>query len=97
MRHRKLYLNCLRQTVKAYRHGTFDHWTAVACLATCIDIQMRQDPADARTGPEIRDAGAVPQLGLSEPLKAEDRTLLELYAEATRFWAAGYGILRLMK
>ena len=92
-----LFLNCVRSPLDAYRHGTFNRWQTVACIATCIDIHMRQDPADAKTGPEIRDAGAVPRLELSEPLNADDHDLLELYAEATTFWAAGYGSLRLIK
>ncbi|MFL5402796.1 MAG: hypothetical protein ACJ8BF_08275 [Gemmatimonadales bacterium] len=97
MRNRKLYLNCLRQTAKVYRRGTFDHWTAVACLATCIDIQMREDPADAKTGPEVRDPAAVPALNLLEPLSEDDRILQELYPEAIEFWALRYGQPRLMK
>jgi hypothetical protein len=97
MRHRKLYLNCLRVTAETYRLGTFDRWTTVACMATCIDIQMREDPADAKTGPEIRDAAAVPALDLPEPLSEDDRILQELYPEAIQFWALRYGQPRLMK
>jgi hypothetical protein len=97
MRKQDLFLDCLKTTVDVYQHGTLNRWETVAFMATCIDVHMRQDPADARTSPEIRDAGAVPRLEFSEPLKADDRDLLELYAEATRFWAAGYGNLRLIK
>jgi hypothetical protein len=97
MRKRDLFLGCLRPAVEAYRHGTFNRWEAVACMATCIDIHMRTDPADAKTSPEIRDAGAVPILELREPLSADDQVLQELYAEATTFWAEGYGRLRLVK
>jgi hypothetical protein len=92
-----LYLDCLRRTVEAYRQGTFDRHDSVALMATCIDIQMRQDPADAKTGPEVRDAGAVPRLELAEPLNEDDQVLLELYAEATTFWAVGFGRLKLIK
>ncbi len=96
-RDRKLFMGCLRPVVEAYRHGTFNRWEAVACLATCIDISMRTDPADAKTSPEIRNAGAVPVLELEEPLSADDRMLQGLYAEAVTFWAEGYGKLRLVK
>jgi hypothetical protein len=41
MRKRDLYLNCLRTTVSLYRHGTFDRWTTVAVMATCIEFHMR--------------------------------------------------------
>ena len=98
MRKKKdLYLNCLRTTLEAYQHGTFDRWSSVALMATCIDIAMRTNPADDKTSPEIRDAAAVPKLELSEPLSAEDRIFQELYGEATTFWAAGFGRLRLVK
>ena len=97
MRNRKLYLNCLRQTIKVYLHGTIDHWTAVACLATCIEFQMREDPADPRTSPEFRDAAAVPVLALRQPLSKTDQVLQELYPEAIVFWALRYGRPRLMK
>lgn len=92
-----LFLDCLRRTVEVYRRGTFNRYDSVAVMATCIDIQMRQDPADDKTGPEVRDAGAVPRLELAEPLSADDRVLQELYAEATTFWAAGFGRLGLIK
>jgi hypothetical protein len=92
-----LFLNCVRSPLDAYRHGTFNRWDTVACMATCIDIAMRTDPADHRTSPEVRDAGAVPRLGLAESLSAEDQVLQELYAEAIRFWAQGYGRLRVVK
>jgi hypothetical protein len=97
MRNRNLYLNCLRQTAKVYRRGTFDHWTAVACLATCIDIQMRQAPADPKTSPEFRDAAAVPALDLPQPLSKTDQVLQDLYPEAIEFWVLRYGQPRLMK
>jgi hypothetical protein len=95
--HQDLFLDCLRRTVDVYRHGTFNRWETVACMATCIDVAMREVPADGKTSPEVRDGGAVPRLELAEPLSADDQVLQELYAEATTFWAAGYGILRLMK
>ena len=97
MKNFDLYLNCLRAPVEAYRHGTFNRWETVACMATCIDLQMREDPADAKTSPEIRDGGAVPVLQLKQPQSADDQMLQELYAEAITFWAEGYGRLRLMK
>jgi hypothetical protein len=97
MRNRDLFMGCLRPVVEAYRHGTFDRWQSVACMASCIDISMRQDPADEKTSPAVRDAGAVPVLDLGEPLSADDQVLQELYAEAVRFWSEGYGRLRLIK
>jgi hypothetical protein len=97
MEHQDLYLNCLRTTLEVYQHGTLNRWEAVACMATCIDIAMREDPAVAATGPEVRDAGAVPRLELSQPLSADDQILQELYVEATTFWAAGFGRLKLIK
>jgi hypothetical protein len=97
MRKQDLFLNCLKSTLPVYQRGILDRYATVACMATCIDIQMRQDPADATTSPEVRDAGAVPRLELREPLTADDRDLLELYAEATTFWVAGYGSLKLIK
>ena len=97
MRKQDLFLDCLKRTVDVYRHGTFNRWEAVAFMATCIDVHMRQVPADEKTSPEVRDAGAVPPLQLAEPLNADDRVLQELYAEATTFWAEGYGKLRLIK
>ncbi len=92
-----LYLDCLRRTVEVYRRGTFNRHDSVAIMATCIDIQMRQDPADDKTGPVVRDAGAVARLELAEPLNADDQVLQELYAEASTFWAAGFGKLKLVK
>ena len=92
-----LYLNCLRTTLEAYQHGTFDRWSSVALMATCIDIAMRTNPADDKTSPEVRDAAAVPKLVLPEPLSADDQMLLELYGEAITFWADGFGRLRLVK
>jgi hypothetical protein len=94
---KNLFLNCLRTTLEAYQHGTFDRWSSVALMATCIDIAMRTNPADDKTSPEVRDAAAVPKLELSEPLNVDDRILQELYAEATTFWAEGFGRLRLVK
>ena len=93
----ELFLDCLRGTVDVYRRGTFDRWDAVAFMATCIDIQMREDPADAKTGPEVRDAAAFPALDFPEPLSEDDRILQELYPEAIEFWALRYGQPRLMK
>jgi hypothetical protein len=97
VKHRKLYLDCLRRSVEAHQHGTLNRWEAVACMATCIDIAMRENPAEESTGPEVRDAAAVPALELDQPLNAGDQILQELYLEATTFWAAGYGKLRLVK
>jgi len=93
----ELYLKCLRTTVDVYRHGTLNRWEAVACLATCIDINMRQAAAAWQEGGEAGPAPTVPTLQLPQPLSAEDRQLLELYAEAVAFWTAGYGKLRLIK
>lgn len=92
MRKQDLFLNCLRGTVDAYRGGVFNRYDTVACMATCIDIHMRQLPATERA-----DAAAIPTLELNQPLNDDDRVLQELYAEATTFWAAGYGRLRLIK
>jgi hypothetical protein len=97
MRKHDLFLNCLRRTVDVYQHGTFNRWETVAFMATCIDVHMRTDPADEKTSPEVRDAGAVPGLKLAEPLSADDQILQELYTEAITFWAEGYGRLRLVK
>jgi hypothetical protein len=96
MRKQDLFLDCLRRTVDVYRRGTFNRWEAVAFMATCIDIHVRQFP-DTETDAEDRSPRAVPALELNEPLNADDRDLQELYVEATRFWAAGYGKLRLIK
>lgn len=97
MRKQDLYLNCLRTAVDVYRHGTINRWHAVACMASCIDVSMRKDPArePEYTGPRSREM--VPALELKEPLSADDQDLQELYAEATTFWAEGYGRLRLIK
>jgi hypothetical protein len=97
MEDRDLYQDCLRGPVAGYRAGTFDRWLTVACMATCIDIAMRTDPADPNTSPEARDAAAVPALELLEPLSEEDRIVQELYPEAIEFWAQRYGQPRLMK
>ena len=97
MRKQDLFLNCLKGPLDLYRRGTFNRWETVAVMATCIDIAMRQDPADHKTSPDVRDAGAVPRLELAEPLKPDDQVLQELYAEATVFWAAGFGKLKLVK
>jgi hypothetical protein len=90
-------MDCLRKTLEAYRGGTFDRWLTVAFMASCIDVAMRRNPADEKTSPEVRDAGAVPRLELAEPLSADDQVFQELYTEATTFWAAGFGRLRLVK
>jgi hypothetical protein len=66
-------------------------------MATCIDVHMRQLAATQRTNAGVGSPGAVPALELNEPLNADDQVLQELYAEATTFWAAGYGKLRLIK
>lgn len=42
MEKQDLFLDCLRRTVDVYRRGTFNRYETVACLATCIDIHMRQ-------------------------------------------------------
>lgn len=97
MEKQALYMDCLRRTVEVYRRGTFDRWEAVAFMATCIDVAMRKVASDEKTSPEVRDAGAVPKLELSEPLNAEDQVLQGLYDEATTFWAAGYGKLKLVR
>jgi hypothetical protein len=90
-------MDCLRRTLEVYQKGTFNRWETVAFMATCIDVAMRSNPADDKTSPEVRDADAVPKLELSEPLNAEDQMFQELYAEATTFWAEGFGRLRLVK
>lgn len=97
MENQDLFLDCLRRTVDVYRHGTFNRWETVACMATCIDVAMREVPHDEKTSPEVRDAGAVPRLALAEPLNADDQVLQELYDEAVAFWAAGFGKPRLVK
>jgi hypothetical protein len=97
MRKHDLFLNCLRKTVDVYRRGTFDRWQTVAFMATCIDVQMRKDPAREREYTGVRSREMVPALGLKEPLSADDQVLQELYVEATTFWAEGYGRLRLIK
>jgi hypothetical protein len=58
---------------------------------------MREDPVDAKTGPEVRDPAAVPALDLPQPLSEDDRILQELYPEAIEFWALRYGQPRLIK
>lgn len=97
MRKQDLLLDCLRRTVDVYRHGTFDRWETVAFMATCIDVHMRKDPATEREYAGVRSPEMVPALELNEPLSADDQVLQELHAEATTFWAAGYGRLRLFK
>ena len=97
MRNRDLYLNCLKGPLDVYRRGTFNRWDTVAIMATCIDFYMRELPETERERDGVRNAGAVPALELKEPLSDDDEVLLELYAEATTFWAAGYGNLRLIK
>jgi hypothetical protein len=97
MRKHDLFLNCLRTTVDVYRHGTFDRWSTVAFMATCIDVHMRENPATETEYAGVRSLEVVPALELNEPLSADDRVLQELYAEATTFWAAGYGRLKLIK
>ena len=97
MRKQDLFLDCLKRTVDVYRHGTLDRYDTVAFMATCIDVHMRQLPATERANAGVRNPGAVPALELNEPLNADDKVLQELYAEATTFWEAGYGSLRLIK
>jgi hypothetical protein len=92
-----LFLDCLKRTVDVYRLGTLNRYDTVALMATCIDIHMRQLPATGRANTGVRNPGAVPALELNEPLNADDKVLRELYAEATTFWGAGYGSLRLIK
>jgi hypothetical protein len=92
-----LYLNCLKGQLDVYRRGTFNRWETVAVMATCIDFYMRELPETEREKDGVRNAAAVPALALKEPLNADDKVLQELYAEATTFWAAGYGSLRLIK
>jgi hypothetical protein len=97
MRKQDLYLNCLKSTLPVYRRGILNRWETVACMASCIDFYMRERPATEREIDGVRNPGAVPALKLKEPLNDDDQVLQELYAEATTFWAAGYGILRLVK
>ncbi len=97
MRKHDLFLNCLRGTVDVYRSGTFNRWETVAFMATCIDVHMRPDPATETAYAGVRSPEVVPALALNEPLNADDKVLQALYAEATTFWAAGYGKLRLIK
>ncbi len=97
MRRQDLFLDCLRTTVDVYRRGTFNRWEAVAFMATCIDVHVRQLPATEGADAGVSSPGAVPAIELKEPLSDDDKVLHELYAEATTFWAAGYGKLRLIK
>lgn len=55
MRKHDLFLDCLRRTVDVYLHGTFNRWEAVAFMATCIDVHMRENPATEKeyAGPEV--------------------------------------------
>jgi hypothetical protein len=97
MRKHDLFLDCLRRTVEVYQHGTFNRWETVAFMATCIDVHMREHPATEKEYAGVRSPEVVPALELKEPLSDDDKVLQELYAEATTFWAAGYGRLRLIK
>jgi len=96
MAHDDLYLECLRRAVKSWRGGVFDRDGTVAIMAWAIDIHMRQSAPEEQDR-EIRNREAVPTLELNQPLSVDDHALLDLYAEATTFWAAGYGKLKLIK
>ena len=92
-----MFLRSLRKVAKtAGRIRSFDHYDRVLVVAALLDIYMRQE-MPAEHDRETRNPEAVPALRLQEPLSDDDRTLQQLYAEATAFWAKGYGRLRLIK